>query len=291
MTLSTTTTTSANAALIRRAYQAFAAGDIPTVLSLLADDISWHVPGRSPLSGRLHRPLPHPGLLRPLPRLLRWNAAGRPARIPRRWRASRRVVHRVRAATRSGLVVARGARLAHGQRARDRLRRIPGRPARNFGRVLDGVTDVEVGVGSGLTGCARTWSNRRVRGGYDHVQQAAELVGAQSVAALPSGRSVNRARMSPVATSWTIGSAVSVGPSSQSARDVARRWCPLGRWLSVVRLGQHRLTPLLDQPKRAVDHGWRPIDDTSGGSPASRRVSAASFARWPSRPRQPRSRI
>jgi ketosteroid isomerase-like protein len=45
------TTATGSATLIRRAYDAFATGDIPTVLSLLADDISWHVPGRSPLSG------------------------------------------------------------------------------------------------------------------------------------------------------------------------------------------------------------------------------------------------
>jgi uncharacterized protein len=40
-----------NAELINRAYQAFAAGDIPTVLQILDDRITWHVPGRSPLSG------------------------------------------------------------------------------------------------------------------------------------------------------------------------------------------------------------------------------------------------
>jgi ketosteroid isomerase-like protein len=40
-----------NAELVRHAYRAFAQGDIPTALGLLADDISWHVPGRSPLSG------------------------------------------------------------------------------------------------------------------------------------------------------------------------------------------------------------------------------------------------
>jgi len=40
-----------NAELLRRGYEAFAKGDIPTVLGLFADDICWHVPGRSPLSG------------------------------------------------------------------------------------------------------------------------------------------------------------------------------------------------------------------------------------------------
>lgn len=36
--------------LIGSAYDAFARGDIPTVLEVLAQDILWHVPGRGPLS-------------------------------------------------------------------------------------------------------------------------------------------------------------------------------------------------------------------------------------------------
>jgi uncharacterized protein len=40
-----------NAALLRDAYDAFARGDIPAVLALLDPSITWHVPGRSPLSG------------------------------------------------------------------------------------------------------------------------------------------------------------------------------------------------------------------------------------------------
>ncbi len=40
-----------NAALIREAYDAFAGGDLSRVLGVLADDVTWHVPGRSPLSG------------------------------------------------------------------------------------------------------------------------------------------------------------------------------------------------------------------------------------------------
>ena len=40
-----------NADLLHRAYAAFAIGDIPTVLGVVANDITWHVPGRSPLSG------------------------------------------------------------------------------------------------------------------------------------------------------------------------------------------------------------------------------------------------
>lgn len=40
-----------NAELVRGGYDAFAKGDIPGVLGIFAEDISWHVPGRGPLSG------------------------------------------------------------------------------------------------------------------------------------------------------------------------------------------------------------------------------------------------
>ena len=40
-----------NIELIRRGYEAFGRGDVPAVLDILAPDIAWHVPGRSPLSG------------------------------------------------------------------------------------------------------------------------------------------------------------------------------------------------------------------------------------------------
>ncbi len=40
-----------NAELIRRGYEAFAHGDMPTILNIFAQDITWHVPGRGPLSG------------------------------------------------------------------------------------------------------------------------------------------------------------------------------------------------------------------------------------------------
>ena len=40
-----------NAAIIRKAYQNFAAGNITAVFAALSSAIKWHVPGRSPLSG------------------------------------------------------------------------------------------------------------------------------------------------------------------------------------------------------------------------------------------------
>src|SRR5690349_17511239 len=40
-----------NAELIEKGYRAFAAGDIPTVLEIFDPGITWHVPGRSPISG------------------------------------------------------------------------------------------------------------------------------------------------------------------------------------------------------------------------------------------------
>jgi ketosteroid isomerase-like protein len=39
-----------NQAIIENAYEAFARGDIPTVLKVLDENILWHVPGRGPLS-------------------------------------------------------------------------------------------------------------------------------------------------------------------------------------------------------------------------------------------------
>jgi ketosteroid isomerase-like protein len=40
-----------NATIIRKAYDDFARGDIPAVLGAFDASITWHVPGRSPLSG------------------------------------------------------------------------------------------------------------------------------------------------------------------------------------------------------------------------------------------------
>jgi uncharacterized protein len=40
-----------NLDLMRRGYAAYASGDLETISQLLADDVVWHVSGRSPLSG------------------------------------------------------------------------------------------------------------------------------------------------------------------------------------------------------------------------------------------------
>ena len=40
-----------NASVIRKAYEDFANGDISAVLGAFDTSITWHVPGRSPLSG------------------------------------------------------------------------------------------------------------------------------------------------------------------------------------------------------------------------------------------------
>ena len=40
-----------NAELIRRSYEAFSRGDVGTVFQNFGPDITWHVPGSSPLSG------------------------------------------------------------------------------------------------------------------------------------------------------------------------------------------------------------------------------------------------
>jgi ketosteroid isomerase-like protein len=43
-----------NASVLRRAYEAFARGDFAALSELLADDVVWHVPGSSPVSGSHH---------------------------------------------------------------------------------------------------------------------------------------------------------------------------------------------------------------------------------------------
>jgi ketosteroid isomerase-like protein len=41
----------ANAAIVRRGCEAFATGDLETLVELVGDEVSWHTPGRSPLAG------------------------------------------------------------------------------------------------------------------------------------------------------------------------------------------------------------------------------------------------
>jgi ketosteroid isomerase-like protein len=55
-TLDKTTAGVGNETLIRSGYEAFARGDIETVLALFDPDILWHVPGRGPLSHDYHGP-------------------------------------------------------------------------------------------------------------------------------------------------------------------------------------------------------------------------------------------
>jgi len=43
-----------NSELIRRGFAAFGRGDVAAVMTILAPDITWHVPGRGPLSGDYH---------------------------------------------------------------------------------------------------------------------------------------------------------------------------------------------------------------------------------------------
>src|SRR5262245_8005094 len=40
-----------NAVIVRKAYEAFAQGNIPAVFAAFDAGITWHVPGHSPLSG------------------------------------------------------------------------------------------------------------------------------------------------------------------------------------------------------------------------------------------------
>jgi uncharacterized protein len=40
-----------NSVIVRRAYEDFAQGNIPSVFAVFDEGITWHVPGHSPLSG------------------------------------------------------------------------------------------------------------------------------------------------------------------------------------------------------------------------------------------------
>lgn len=40
-----------NVDLLRKGYEAYSTGDMDTITALFADDILWHVAGRSPLAG------------------------------------------------------------------------------------------------------------------------------------------------------------------------------------------------------------------------------------------------
>lgn len=40
-----------NAAIVRRGYEAFNAGDMETLTELFDESASWHTPGRSPIAG------------------------------------------------------------------------------------------------------------------------------------------------------------------------------------------------------------------------------------------------
>jgi uncharacterized protein len=45
-----------NAAIVNSAYEAFAAGDIPTVIGMLADDVTWISPATLPQGGEFSGP-------------------------------------------------------------------------------------------------------------------------------------------------------------------------------------------------------------------------------------------
>jgi uncharacterized protein len=47
--------TQSNAQLLRKAYEDFAAGDVPAVLAIFSDDVTFRIPGRSPISGEYTR--------------------------------------------------------------------------------------------------------------------------------------------------------------------------------------------------------------------------------------------
>ena len=43
-----------NAQVVRAAYDAFASGDIPSLLEMMSDEVDWETPGVLPQSGSFH---------------------------------------------------------------------------------------------------------------------------------------------------------------------------------------------------------------------------------------------
>ena len=43
--------TQSNAELLRTGYEGFASGDVAAVFAIFAEDVTFHIPGRSPISG------------------------------------------------------------------------------------------------------------------------------------------------------------------------------------------------------------------------------------------------
>jgi ketosteroid isomerase-like protein len=51
MTTQPNAVTQSNAELLRKAYEDFAAGDVPAVLAIFSEDVTFRIPGRNPVSG------------------------------------------------------------------------------------------------------------------------------------------------------------------------------------------------------------------------------------------------
>jgi ketosteroid isomerase-like protein len=51
MTTQSNAATQSNAQLLSKAYEDFAAGDVPAVLAIFSEDVTFRIPGRSPISG------------------------------------------------------------------------------------------------------------------------------------------------------------------------------------------------------------------------------------------------
>jgi ketosteroid isomerase-like protein len=51
MTTRSNAATQSNAQLLSKAYEDFAAGDVPAVLAVFSEDVTFRIPGRNPVSG------------------------------------------------------------------------------------------------------------------------------------------------------------------------------------------------------------------------------------------------
>ena len=118
-----------NAKLIRDGYVAFGQGDIPAVLGLFDEDITWHVPGRSPLSGDYRG---RDGVLGFFTKAVELSGGTLKVAADEVVADGDRVVVLStgnRRAARQGAVGSRGSLLEAGRRQGGRVPRVPGRPA------------------------------------------------------------------------------------------------------------------------------------------------------------------
>ena len=201
----------ANQALIERAYDAFARGDIPTVLDILADDILWHVPGRGSLSRDYHG---HAEVLEFFKRFTELSGGTFRIVVDSVLAKGERVVVLVTESARrtaNAMGLAAGPCMDRREREGDRLLAVPGRPA-DRGRVLGHVRNVRQ--------AERAWSESGPFGPIAATPSASRRVATQKRAPV-SGRSDEE----PLWRYWAAHAREAPGGSPCRTRPLRRPFC------------------------------------------------------------------